>query len=177
MFSDISGNGLTLRLLAAGDAGRFHDVLSRPECTRFSDLCDAPDRAWSDRFVARMLTLAADGKGCAWAIETPKAPFAGCIRLNVFNARTRQATVGFELDPEHWGQGIATGALAALCAHTHGPLHAHRIEAWTMPGNAASERVLEKCGFRHEGTLRGKGFFKGAHHDMRIFARLAGDPI
>ncbi|WP_244615443.1 GNAT family N-acetyltransferase [Rhizobium rhododendri] len=32
----------------------------------------------------------------------------------------------------------------------------NRIEAWTLPGNVASDRVLEKAGFCYEGTLRQK---------------------
>ena len=49
------------------------------------------------------------------------------------------------------------------------------LDAWTLPGNAASDRVLEKSGFRHEGTLRQKAWFKGAFHDFRIFGRIASD--
>ena len=51
----------------------------------------------------------------------------------------------------------------------------NRIEAWTLPGNGASDRVLEKAGFRYEGTLRQKARFKNAFHDIRIFSRLAID--
>ncbi|UFN47786.1 GNAT family N-acetyltransferase [Roseomonas sp. OT10] len=52
----------------------------------------------------------------------------------------------------------------------------HRIDAWTLPGNAPSERVLAKAGFRFEGQLRERAYFKGHFHDFRIFARLDGDP-
>ena len=51
----------------------------------------------------------------------------------------------------------------------------NRLEAWTLPGNGASDRVLEKAGFRYEGTLRQKSWLKGAFHDFRMFSRLAGD--
>ena len=51
----------------------------------------------------------------------------------------------------------------------------NRIEAWTLPGNSGSDRVLEKAGFRYEGTLRQKGCFKGSYHDFRMFGRLADD--
>ena len=43
-------------------------------------------------------------------------------------------------------------------------------------GNPASDRVLQKSGFRHEGTLRQRAWFKGAFHDFRMFGRIAGDP-
>ena len=60
------------------------------------------------------------------------------------------------------------------CGHQHFRLN--RIEAWTVPGNPASDRVLQKTGFRHEGTLRQRAWFKGAFHDFRMFGRIAGDP-
>jgi len=46
-----------------------------------------------------------------------------------------------------------------------------------LPGNTASDRVLEKAGFQYEGTLRQKAWFKGAFHDFRMFGRLAADGI
>jgi ribosomal-protein-alanine N-acetyltransferase len=59
---------------------------------------------------------------------------------------------------------------AVACGHRTFGLN--RIEAWTLPGNDASDRVLEKSGFRHEGVLR-KAWFKGALHDFRMFGRVA----
>ena len=72
--------------------------------------------------------------------------------------------------------GILAGARAVV-ACGHQTFRLNRIEAWTLPGNAASDRVLEKCGFRHEGVLRQKAWFKGAYHDFRMFGRVAGDPM
>lgn len=52
--------------------------------------------------------------------------------------------VGYWLGAAHWGRGTATTALAlALCRCTVRPLH-----AFAAAHNAASLRVLEKCGFR-----------------------------
>jgi hypothetical protein len=48
--------------------------------------------------------------------------------------------------------------------------------AWTLPGNGASDRVLEKAGFRNKGTLRQKAHFKNEFHDFRMFGRIAVDP-
>jgi len=54
--------------------------------------------------------------------------------------------VGYWIGKEHWGKGVATGALTAfLRLVTERPLHAH-----VAKHNAASIRVLEKCGFRLE---------------------------
>jgi len=37
--------------------------------------------------------------------------------------------------------------------------------------------VLEKAGFGYEGTIREKAWFKKKFHDLRIFGRIAGDPL
>ena len=66
-------------------------------------------------------------------------------------------------------------AAIAVAACGHQVFGLNRIEAWTLPGNTGSDRVLEKAGFRYEGTLRQKGRFKGAYHDLRMFGRLASD--
>jgi len=51
--------------------------------------------------------------------------------------------VGYRIGRRHWGQGVATAALVAFLAEfDERPLYAHVLKA-----NAASIRVLEKCGF------------------------------
>jgi ribosomal-protein-alanine N-acetyltransferase len=70
-----------------------------------------------------------------------------------------------------------TEALGVVVPCGHRVFRLNRIEAWTLPGNIASERVLEKTGFQYEGTLRQRGWFKGTFHDCRMFGRLVGDPM
>ena len=54
--------------------------------------------------------------------------------------------VGYWIGKEHWGKGVASRALAAfLQLVTERPVRAHVVKH-----NAASIRVLEKCGFRLE---------------------------
>jgi ribosomal-protein-alanine N-acetyltransferase len=64
------------------------------------------------------------------------------------------------LHSDHWGKGLMTEAVRAVVACGHQTFRLNRIDAWTMPGNAASDRVLEKSGFQYEGTLRQKAWFK-----------------
>ncbi|NTX38548.1 GNAT family N-acetyltransferase [Myxococcus sp. CA033] len=52
--------------------------------------------------------------------------------------------IGYWVGREHWGKGIATRALSEFLALVPArPLH-----AWVALHNAASIRVLEKCGFQ-----------------------------
>lgn len=58
--------------------------------------------------------------------------------------------IGYWVSRAHWGRGVATRALRAFVAGLPRPLHAYVAVA-----NAASVRVLEKCGFARDGTAPG----------------------
>jgi len=47
-----------------------------------------------------------------------------------------------------------------------------RIQAQTDPGNIASHKVLEKAGFKKEGTLRKSFFMRGELRDCYIYSIL-----
>jgi RimJ/RimL family protein N-acetyltransferase len=59
--------------------------------------------------------------------------------------------VGYWLGREYWGRGLATRALAELVEELPRPLH-----ALVSVDNAASIRVLEKCGFTEVGPADDK---------------------
>jgi ribosomal-protein-alanine N-acetyltransferase len=168
---------LMLRAPTPKDAAAYHALLSIPEVTRLSNTPDAPSKARSEGLVRWMSKLHASGKGCAWIIEDRDAKIVvGAIRYNNFHKKSKCGEIGYELHPDFWGKGLMTEAVAAIVTCGHQTFGLNRIEAWTLPGNVASERVLEKSGFRYEGTLRQKAWFKGGYHDFRMFGRIAGDP-
>ncbi len=177
-FPVLATERLRLRAPAAGDAAAFRALLSIPAVTQFSNWPDAPGKSRAERFIRWMAGLHGRGKGCGWIIEDRASQaFIGAVRFNRIDKRWKFGEVGYELDPAFWGRGLMTEALRAVVASGHGAFRLNRIEAWTLPGNGASDRVLEKAGFRYEGTQRQKGWFKGAFHDYRIFARIAADPL
>jgi RimJ/RimL family protein N-acetyltransferase len=64
-----------------------------------------------------------------------------------------RASTGYVLARDAWGQGYATEALRAVAALA-GSLGVRRLYALCHAEHAASWRVLEKCGFAREATLR-----------------------
>jgi RimJ/RimL family protein N-acetyltransferase len=177
-FPLLSTRRLTLRAPTTKDAGALRELLSIPEVTRFSNWPDQPTQTQSERFMRRMAKLYGSGGGCAWIIEdNASKKFVGAIRYNTFEKKSKCGEIGYELHPDFWGKGLMTEAVVTAVAYGHEKFGLNRIEAWTLPGNPASDRVLEKSGFRHEGVLRQKAWFKGAYHDFRMFGRLAADPM
>jgi RimJ/RimL family protein N-acetyltransferase len=56
---------------------------------------------------------------------------------------------------EQRGKGVATEAVNLLVRYLFETKRMNRIRLVIHPGNRASRRLAEKCGFQHEGTARG----------------------
>ncbi len=52
----------------------------------------------------------------------------------------------------YWGRGYATEAVRAVIDHAFGALGHDALQAGARVSNAASRRVLEKCGFQWTGV-------------------------
>ncbi|WP_448187272.1 GNAT family N-acetyltransferase [Azospirillum sp. sgz301742] len=177
-FPALSTDRLTLRAVTPDDAELFHALLSVPEVTRYSNWPDAPTEEQAAAMVRDMAAKFPTGNGCSWIIEDRRGGSRiGAVRFNYFIPAWKCGGIGYELHPRAWGQGLMTEALQAVVACGHRLFALNRMEAWTLAGNGASDRVLEKVGFRYEGTLRGRAWFKGAFHDCRTFGRVAADPV
>ena len=86
------------------------------------------------------------------------------------------AEVGYWLGRVFWGRGIATAALRLLTAHAFAADPELR-RLWAVPfaRNVASARVLEKCGYRLEGTLRQSAIKDGIVLDQWMYAITRDD--
>jgi ribosomal-protein-alanine N-acetyltransferase len=85
------------------------------------------------------------------------------------------ADVGYWVDRERNGRGLATRALEALIAEAFGRHGLHRLAAGVLPDNLASRRVLERNGFEVVGLARSYLHIGGAWRDHVLYQRLA-DP-
>lgn len=70
---------------------------------------------------------------------------------NVVHGVLRSCTVGYWVDKDVAGRGIAPTALAMVIDHCFAAAGLHRVEVDIRPENAASLRVVEKLGLRREG--------------------------
>lgn len=75
-------------------------------------------------------------------------------------------------DPEQRGKGAMTEAVNLMTRYLFETKRMNRIRLVIHPGNAASRRLAEKCGFQHEGTARGAWYNNGKHQDVEIYAIL-----
>jgi RimJ/RimL family protein N-acetyltransferase len=76
----------------------------------------------------------------------------GYDRLHQFNPRATE--IGYWTVAGHQGKGLATLVTQMLIITAFEALDSDRITITCNPTNSASQRVIEKCGFRYEGRLR-----------------------
>jgi ribosomal-protein-alanine N-acetyltransferase len=77
--------------------------------------------------------------------------------------------------PEDRGHGIMTEAVALFVGYLFSAKQIERIQALTHPDNVGSRRVLERCGFAFEGTLRRAHFNRGEYTDLAMYSVLRGE--
>jgi [ribosomal protein S5]-alanine N-acetyltransferase len=92
---------------------------------------------------------------------------------NVLRGSLRSAWVGYWVDSEVTGGGVATAATALVVDHCFRHAALHRIEATVRPENTPSVRVLTKLGFREEGLFRRYLDVAGGWRDHICFALTA----
>ncbi|MDI7740596.1 GNAT family protein [Lysinibacillus fusiformis] len=66
----------------------------------------------------------------------------------------QRAEIGYFIDKNEWGKGYATEVAALMIEYGFEKLGLERIYGHCMSRNSASRKVMEKLGFKFEGTLR-----------------------
>jgi RimJ/RimL family protein N-acetyltransferase len=80
--------------------------------------------------------------------------------------------IGYWIGEPFWGRGIATEAVRMATNHGFSVLGLERIQATVFEWNAASARVLEKCGYLLEGRLRRSIFKDGRFAGSLLYALI-----
>src|SRR5580704_8331763 len=88
----------------------------------------------------------------------------------VLRGAFQSAYLGYWIDAEHQGRGLMTEAVKATTRFAFQALGLHRVQAAVMPSNSASQRVLEKVGYRREGLAARYLCIAGAWEDHVVFA-------
>jgi RimJ/RimL family protein N-acetyltransferase len=110
----------------------------------------------------------------AWAIvprEGDGAP-AGLVSLSEGDVVAGHAELGIGIrGARHRGRGLGEDTIRLVLAHAFGPLGLQRVHLRVYDGNPA-QRLYERLGFRHEGTLRRHAFKQGRFLDVRLYGLL-----
>ncbi len=167
---------LTLRPMSMRDAADIYAYSRDPEVARHV-LWDAHQSLNESKAYLRfILKQYRDGTPSSYGIVlNATGRLVGTIGFMWYNQENNAAEVGYSLARSLWNNGLMTEALSAVIDMGFNELNLHRIEAQHESVNPASGRVMEKCGMRHEGRLRGRIFNKGKFVDVELYAILRSD--
>lgn len=121
-----------------------------------------------------------DGGDIIFAIEEKgTGSLAGSIGLHkdthrAFSAGCRM--IGYCIAKEQWGKGFATEAANAVMDYAFQKLRVKMLTIDHYVENKGSRRVIEKCGFRYEGTLRrALQVYDGSYKDTCFYSMTAAE--
>lgn len=163
-----------VRPIAAGDIPDLLEVNGDDEVTRF-----LPYPTWRSlddgiAWLHRMQGLAESGSAQQLVVQRMvDGKVLGGVLLFKHEPASARLEIGYVLGRQHWRQGFAREALAAVCDHLFREAGIRRIEAEVNPDNAASCALLQSLGFLLEGRLRQRWTGKGRTYDTCLYGCLA----
>ena len=158
---------LILRRMRVGDEEDMYAYARRSEVTRYLLWSPHPDLCYTRDYLRYLATRYATGSFYDWAIVLKSNDrMIGTCGFTSFDAAHDAAEIGYVLNPDYRGQGIAPEAVRAVLAFGFERLALHRIEARFIEGNAASLRVMEKVGMFFEGYRREAMLIKGSYRTI-----------
>lgn len=155
-------------------------MFSNPQVLEFYDLEPFKSIGEAEQLIGLFESRYQSGSGIRWAIrEADCGQLIGSCGFNSWSEKMRNATIGYDLEPAFWGMGMATEALSEIVDAAFAGLlpcgALHRIQADTVVGNVASEKVLKKLRFKEEGIRRHAAYLRGAYRDMKCFGLIRSE--
>lgn len=164
---------LSLRELVPTDAPALFAIHSDADNMRWFGADPMTDPAQAKALIetfAQWRTHA--NPGTRWGIEH-NGELVGSCGLYKWNRAWNSCSLSCELAPTARGQGVMSEALRSVLDWGFAHMHLHRVDAWVHPQNTASHALLQRLGFKIEGTLREAAFWSGQRHDLAMLGLLA----
>lgn len=160
---------IDLRYPRLGDARRFYEILNNPKFIHFNVKPESieAEREWIKGCPEKRKT----NYSHEYAILYKGEVVGGCgIKIN--QHRTYIGEIGYFIDEDCWGKGIATRATKMLERICFEELNVSRVEILMKIENKASERVAIKCGYKKEGIMKKTLKQKDTLCDCYLYAKV-----
>lgn len=165
-----------LRKMMRSDSHDMYEYARRDEVTRYLLWDPHPSETYTYKYLSYLQSRYRSGDFYDWAVvmrDTYK--MIGTCGFTRFNIESNSAEVGYVLNPDFWGLGIATEVVSEVVKFGFNELNLNRIEARYMEGNDRSRHVMEKVGMTYEGTSRESMHVKGTYVSIGVCAILRSE--
>lgn len=164
---------LLLRPFRRTDASAVERILSNPLVT--ATLLDTPQpfgRAEAELWVKLGQALWKQRERFSFGLVLKaQKRLIGCVDIELQSQHNR-GDIAYWLEPECWGQGLATEAAGRMLRYGFDRLGLHRVYAQCIRTNVASTRVMEKIGLQYEATLRQHCLKDGQRVDIVVYGMV-----
>jgi len=172
-FPVLTTGRLNLVQISKNHTESYYDIMSRDEVTKYYGMDSLNTIEDAKRIITSMNATFESNKGIRWAILLKETEtFIGTIGLNNLNLWSKKAEIGYELHPLYWNKGITTEAVKEVLRYSFEELNLFRMGAVTYPQNETSIHLLQRLGFKKEGTLRGYLYQNKQNYDACVFSLL-----
>ena len=164
---------LILRKVTIDDVDDMNEYSKTQLITEYLTWSPHPDKAYTFEYISYLQTRYKTGDFYDWAVvwkETNK--MIGTCGFTRFDYQNNSAEIGYVLNPEFHGRGIATEAVLKTIEFGFSNLALNRIEGRFMVENSASRRVMEKSGMQFEGIRREGMLIKGIYRNIGVCSIL-----
>ncbi|MGM5482271.1 MAG: GNAT family N-acetyltransferase [Nanobdellota archaeon] len=159
---------ISLRNQRVTDAKRFFQILNNPNF-KFLRVC--PDTVEEEKnFLRKNQEKRKNGFEYNYSIIFKEKVVGGC-GLKINQHRKFIGEIGYFVDEEYWGFGIATEAVKILEQKGFNEFKLKRIEILMNPENSASEKVAINAGYKKEGRLKKTLEDSGSLMDANLYAK------
>lgn len=122
--------------------------------------------------VESALNERAAGRAMHWILVV-NGGLVGRISLtDLVRGAFQNGHVGYWVDEQLQGRGLATAAVRHVCSHASTELKLHRLQAGTLTTNAGSQAVLSRNGFTPIGLAEKYLRINGEWQDHTLFQRI-----
>ena len=164
---------LKFRSIKKSDLHDIHEYASNPKTSEFLLWTPHKTIEYTKKFIDIVLAKYKIGDYHDWAIvlkENKKMiGTCGFTRIDEINSI---AEIGYVLNPQYWGCGLATEAAKKILDFAFNILNVNRVEAKFLFGNEASLNVMKKLGMKFEGYQREAQYVKGRFRTIGIASIL-----
>jgi ribosomal-protein-serine acetyltransferase len=165
-----------LRAIAESDAEELYALAdqNRQHLARWLPWAAGQTREGMCEFVRAARAQAAANNGFQMAIVEDER-IIGVIGFHGVDWHHRATSIGYWLAEDAQGRGTMTEAVRAMVDHALRVWRLNRVEIRASVHNARSRAVIERLGFRFEGTARQAFRLPDGYHDDAVYAMLASD--
>ena len=165
-----------LRPPAPGDVDAVFAYCNDPDAARFTTIPWPYERRHAIEWIEESTRCWADGARASFVIvDSSTGALVGSIGLVRLDHDAAVAEVGYLVEREARGQGIATRAVRLVGDWVLRELDFARLELQTDVRNHASQRVADKAGFTREGEVDPPERCRERSERMVMFSLAPGD--